>query len=109
MSLEVPPLTRYFGNQWVLRASAVRKPSEFIVMGDTTVDGFRDTEIVPFDTGSKEALVGNVHRNGANILFLDGHVQRYLQSELLVKYPPIPEEVAKQRLWNADSEPAQPW
>src|SRR5437667_939218 len=70
-----PPLSTYLGNQWVLRATAVRRSSEFIVMGDTNADGFDDTDIAPYSIGTRLELVGNVHHNGANILFADGHVQ----------------------------------
>jgi prepilin-type processing-associated H-X9-DG protein/prepilin-type N-terminal cleavage/methylation domain-containing protein len=105
--LATPPLSTH-GTDAVFRVTAVRRPSEFIVMGDTTVDGFRDTQIVA-DPGDRSALVGNVHHNGANILFLDGHVQWYLQSDLIVKFLPVPEEAAKQRLWNADGEPSRQW
>jgi prepilin-type processing-associated H-X9-DG protein len=87
----------------------VKRASEFILIGDTTADGTQDTEIVPTDIRpSPFALVGNIHRNGANILFLDGHVQWYLQTNLIVKWLPIPEEAARQRLWNADNEPSIP-
>ncbi len=105
-----PPLSGFFGNQWVLRAAAVRRASEFIVMGDTTVDGFRDLEIVPtLNPGDRRALVGNVHHNGANILFFDGHVQWFLQSDLVTKWLPVPEEAPRQRLWNSDGEPSEAW
>ena len=105
------PLTPPFSKSGVvLRATSVKSPSEFILMGDATVDGDRDPEIATFDTTpGQDSLVGNPHRGGANILFLDGHVQWYLQQDLLTKYPPVPEEAAKQRMWNADNEPTQPW
>jgi prepilin-type N-terminal cleavage/methylation domain-containing protein/prepilin-type processing-associated H-X9-DG protein len=106
-----PTTPPYAQESWLglIRATCVRRPSEFILMGDTTVDGWNDTEIWAWETRGVSALVGNVHRKGANILFLDGHVQWYLQSELVCTYLPIPEEAAKQRLWNADGEPSQPW
>ena len=91
----------------VLRATAVRRQSEFILMGDAKVDGDRDTEISPFAGAPDEGFVGDVHRGGANILFLDGHVQWYLRSELTVKYRPIAEEAVKQRMWNADNQPSR--
>jgi len=107
------PLTPPFikmNNQTVLRATSVKSASEFILMGDTSADGGRDTEIAPFDvSAAHDTIIGNVHRGGANILFLDGHVQWYLQKELLITYPPVAEEARKQRMWNADNEPAQPW
>jgi len=104
-----PPLSGFFGNQWVVRATAVKRSSEFIVMGDTTPDGYQDTEIVPTVNLDPQALVGNVHHKGANILFADGHVQWFLQKDLVIKWPPVPEEAAKQRLWNSDGEPSEAW
>jgi prepilin-type processing-associated H-X9-DG protein/prepilin-type N-terminal cleavage/methylation domain-containing protein len=106
--LPAPPLSTYSPNHRVLNATAVRKPSEFIVMGDTNADGWGDDAIVP-DPGDREGLVGNIHRNGANILFLDGHVQWFLQSALIVKYLPVREEAGKQMMWNADGQPSENW
>lgn len=103
-----PPLSSFPGNQWVIRASAVRRSSEFIVMGDTTADGFSDTEIVP-DATDRLTVVGNVHRNGANILFADGHVQWFLQRGLIMKWLPVADEAPRQRLWNADGQPSEAW
>ena len=101
-----PPYSQASGT--VNNVTAVRKPSEFILIADTMVDGNRDTEI-RCDPADAQVLVGNVHRNGANVLFLDGHVQWYLQSDLIVKFLPVAEKASKQRMWNADGEPSQPW
>ena len=78
------------------------------MLGDTTADGFYDQVIGP-DPNDAHWLVGNIHRRGANILFLDGHVQWNLQSELTVKYLPVPEESSRQQLWNADGKPSRDW
>ena len=97
------------GNQSsLLRATSVKRASEFILMGDSRVDGDRDTVISPYDAPGHEG-VGNIHRGGANILYMDGHVQWNLQRELLVKFRPIAEEAAKQRIWNADGEATRVW
>jgi prepilin-type processing-associated H-X9-DG protein/prepilin-type N-terminal cleavage/methylation domain-containing protein len=96
----------------VLRATSVRRASEFILIADATANGSRDTEAAPFDTSlgaPNDNIIGNVHRNGANVLFLDGHVQWYLRQDIGTKYPSVPEEAAKQRLWNADNESSQQW
>jgi len=77
-------------------------------MGDSRVDGDRDTVISPYDAPAHEG-VGNIHRGGTNILFMDGHVQWNLRSELLAKYRPIAQEAAKQRMWNADGEATRVW
>jgi prepilin-type N-terminal cleavage/methylation domain-containing protein/prepilin-type processing-associated H-X9-DG protein len=94
------------GSRSVLRATSVKSPSDFILMGDTTADGLRDTEIAAFDWS---AIVGKVHRSGANMLFLDGHVQWYLQKDLVTSWPPVASEAPKQRMWNADNEAAESW
>jgi len=93
----------------VLRATSVRRPSEFILMGDVKVDGDWDTQISPFAGVPHEGLVGDIHSGGANILFLDGHVQWYLRSQLTVKFPPVAEEAAKQAMWNADGQGSRAW
>jgi prepilin-type processing-associated H-X9-DG protein/prepilin-type N-terminal cleavage/methylation domain-containing protein len=92
---------------------SVRRPSEFIIMADTTANGSEDFRIAPDNTSlgvGAEDVIGNVHSGGANVLFFDGHVQWYLETDIRIQTrPPIPQEAAKQRLWNADNEPAQAW
>src|SRR2546426_224601 len=57
-----------------------------------------------------EDIIATVHGGGANVLFLDSHVQWYLQKDLRIQTRPlVAEESAKQRLWNADNEPAKQW
>jgi hypothetical protein len=36
-------------------------------------------------------------------------VQWHLRSEILVTWPPVAEQAAKQRLWNIDNQPSRPW
>jgi len=96
------------------KISSVRCPSEYILVGDTIVDGVNDLGIVSRDTSGIPGFpyssgVGKIHRGGANILFCDGHVQRYLQKNLLVIYPAVPDDAPTQRLWNADNQPFGPW
>ncbi len=95
----------------VPNVSKVKSSSEFILMGDTTADGYSDFEIRPnFNLNAGiEDVIGRPHNGGANVLFFDGHVQWYLQKDLIVKYPWIPQEAAKQRLWNLDNNPADNW
>jgi len=50
---------------------------------------------------------GSIHRGGANVLFCDGHVQWFLKRDLVVRWPVIAEEGAKQRMWNIDNRPAK--
>lgn len=86
----------------VHRANMVKSPSEFILMADTAGDGSWSFEIqAGFQAGRPS--FGRLHRGGANVLFFDGHVQWYLQKDLIVKYPKIPQEAARQRMWNIDN------
>jgi prepilin-type N-terminal cleavage/methylation domain-containing protein/prepilin-type processing-associated H-X9-DG protein len=94
------------------RPGAIRASADFIVMGDTTADGHYDFSISGFNWGGtpgKTNVISNHHRGGANILFGDGHVQWRLQKDLLVKTPVVPEEAAKQCMWNIDNKPSRPW
>jgi prepilin-type processing-associated H-X9-DG protein len=107
------PLTPPFnilGQPSVLRGTSIRSPAEFILIADSTADGSRDLGVYPIhSSASRDDIIGDVHRGGPNILFMDGHVQWYLQKDVTIKWPPVPEDSAKQRMWNADNEPSQPW
>jgi len=95
------------------RITNVKSPSEFILVADTVADGWEDLMIGPRDTSRPEfpyAIgIGKIHRHGANVLFCDGHVQWNLQQDLLVIYPAVPNDAAKQRFWNADNQAFGPW
>jgi prepilin-type processing-associated H-X9-DG protein/prepilin-type N-terminal cleavage/methylation domain-containing protein len=98
----------------VHRITSVKSPSEYILVADTTADGIEDYQIGPYPrnlgtTGGPSYAPADVHRGGANVLFCDGHVEWRLQADLLLKYPPVEEESAKQRMWNIDNQPARPW
>jgi prepilin-type N-terminal cleavage/methylation domain-containing protein/prepilin-type processing-associated H-X9-DG protein len=89
----------------------VHSPSEFIVMGDTTADGWMDFYVRPAERPPGplppiNSAPARIHRGGANILFADGHVKWYPRKELLVITPPIPQESNKHRMWNYDNEPS---
>jgi len=66
-----------------LRASRVRVPSEMIAVGDATAEGGDDYYIAPvrYFPG---APPGSIHRGGANVLFCDGHVEWFLQRDLVL-------------------------
>jgi prepilin-type N-terminal cleavage/methylation domain-containing protein/prepilin-type processing-associated H-X9-DG protein len=92
----------------------VRSPSEFILVADTVADGALDLLMGPRDASGIPGFpysggIGKIHRYGANVLFCDGHVQWYLQKDLLVIYPAVPDDAAKQRLWTADNQAFGPW
>jgi prepilin-type processing-associated H-X9-DG protein/prepilin-type N-terminal cleavage/methylation domain-containing protein len=94
------------------RANAVKSPSEFIIIADTAADGAADLQInaspLEAQPGMDDTL-SKIHRGGSNVLFFDGHVQWYLRSDLSIKWFPVAEEAARQRLWNADNQPSRPW
>jgi prepilin-type processing-associated H-X9-DG protein len=83
-----------------VKASRVRKPAEMIAIGDNTTDGSWDYNIDP--TTASE-FPGKIHRNGANILFCDGHVQWYLQKDLVNVKSTDPNGSAMNRMWNNDN------
>ncbi len=97
----------------VRQAMAVKRPSEFIVMADTTATGEYDFQVTPDNTSlgpGDEDIIATIHGGGANVLFFDGHVQWYLQKDIKIGTRPLlPQEAPKQRLWNADNEPARQW
>lgn len=105
-----PPFNK-MSSAFPLRATSVKSPAEFIVMADSTPKGYRDTEVEPNDPSAdvpNDQIIGNPHRDGANVLFCDGHVQWYLRKDVMTKWPPVPEEAGKQRMWNYDNEPSEP-
>jgi prepilin-type processing-associated H-X9-DG protein len=107
-NLVAPPFE--VGINTLLRITSVKRSSEFILMADSTADGTRDAGIFPYhQSAARNDVIGNIHSGGPNILFLDGHVQWYAHKDVTTQYPPVPEESAKQRMWNADGEPSQPW
>jgi len=91
------------------KVTNVKSPSSLILVADTTADGWEDFWITKqIVSGPAMQSVATIHRGGANVLFCDGHVQWYLQQDISVKWPPVPEEAAKQRLWNADDLASDP-
>jgi len=87
----------------------VKRASDFIMIGDSAGDAYGDFVIAPNRYFPSDEVIGNIHRGGLNVLFADGHVQWYLQKDLIVPTPVAAEDAAKQRLWNTDNEPARPW
>jgi prepilin-type processing-associated H-X9-DG protein len=85
-----------------LPASRVRVPEDMIAIADGTVDGKVEGSIAPLAASGSYAWPGNVHGGGANVLFCDGHVQWYLQKELVVELAPEPSQRHRVRRWNND-------
>jgi prepilin-type processing-associated H-X9-DG protein/prepilin-type N-terminal cleavage/methylation domain-containing protein len=87
-----------------LSAGRVRRPSEMIAITDSNADGKQDYLIWPSVDGWGPP--GLIHSGGANVLFCDGHVQWYLQKDLVVEsWGENPRYFAIRRMWNNDNQP----
>ncbi|HEV8378610.1 MAG TPA: DUF1559 domain-containing protein [Tepidisphaeraceae bacterium] len=102
------------------RATSVKSASEFILIADTGADAWSDFHLLPGPSRAQPGVpsqarpglddsLSDIHRGGSNVLYCDGHVQWHLRSEILVTWPPVAEQAAKQRLWNIDNQPSRPW
>lgn len=92
-----PYAADYYGE---LRANLVRRPAAMIAVADSNGDGNWDSFIAPSDNPKHHP--GKVHNGGANVLFCDGHVQWYLQKDLILTPPPDlpPRSMEEQGRWN---------
>jgi prepilin-type N-terminal cleavage/methylation domain-containing protein/prepilin-type processing-associated H-X9-DG protein len=85
---------------WVSE-SEVRMPAEMVAIGD----GYQKysslwVEIVPKEAHTQEGrTIGDIHREGANVVFCDGHVE-YNKKQKWIE----PTEGARRR-WNKDNQP----
>ena len=86
-----------------VRAGRVKKASEMIAIADNTTDGFWDYALDPWEP---REYPGKIHRNGANVLFCDGHVDWFAQKELIRPDPNTGPGSAMNRMWNADNQVA---
>jgi prepilin-type N-terminal cleavage/methylation domain-containing protein/prepilin-type processing-associated H-X9-DG protein len=96
----------------VRQITQVRSSSELILIADANANAIEDYGLKAYQLGvapNPNQAAADVHRGGANVLFCDGHVQWHVQKDLFLTAPPIAEEAAKQRMWNIDNQPAQPW
>jgi prepilin-type processing-associated H-X9-DG protein len=73
-----PARTRY------VKASRVKVSSEMIAIADNHPKGVWDYNLDPNDPTE---YPGDVHHGGANVLFCDGHVSWYNQSDVVVQFP----------------------
>jgi prepilin-type processing-associated H-X9-DG protein/prepilin-type N-terminal cleavage/methylation domain-containing protein len=100
------------GDGGELKASRVRKASNMIAIADSWGEWptyNNDFVITPRDDGQAQ-MPGRIHNGGANVLFCDGHVEWFLQKDLMVHSPvPLPDllplEVKIHRMWNRDNQP----
>ena len=94
-----------------VHASRVRFPSKMIAVTDSDGDGFLDFESCPYGVGDhRRTLPGNVHDRGANVLFCDGHVEWFLQKDLLrADSGGRSPDHAVRRMWNNDHSTGYPF
>ena len=88
-----------------IAANRVKVPSEMIAIADTTADGLSDCAISPRAGAEHIMWPAKVHNGGANVLFCDGHVQWYLQKDLLFSDWTDPRGREIRRMWNNNHEP----
>lgn len=69
------------GTRQKVRVNEVKHPSELIVAGDSDGDKYYDSMF-----GAAGMIPGNWHRNGANIVFVDNHVD-WRKTISLIKNP----------------------
>ena len=86
----------------------MKYPSEMIAVADGPVRGFIDFQLCP-ELGTIGAP-SKIHGEGANVLFCDGHVLWYPQSEVTLPDSPYTgDERARYdriaRMWNFDHRP----
>jgi prepilin-type processing-associated H-X9-DG protein/prepilin-type N-terminal cleavage/methylation domain-containing protein len=85
-----------------VHANRVKFPSEMIAIGDTVVDGRGDFLLCPWPGAESVLWPAKIHGGGANVLFCDGHVQWYLQWDLVGPDWTDPRSAAIRRMWNND-------
>jgi prepilin-type N-terminal cleavage/methylation domain-containing protein/prepilin-type processing-associated H-X9-DG protein len=86
-----------------LKAGKVKVASEMIAITDGSSGGSWDFNI---DPGQADQYPGKIHHGGANVLFVDGHVQWYLQKDLLLPGYSITDGRTQRiaRMWNNNHE-----
>jgi prepilin-type processing-associated H-X9-DG protein/prepilin-type N-terminal cleavage/methylation domain-containing protein len=89
-----------------LKATRVRVPAQTIAIADSNADELTFFAISPIPGAAGEPP-GAIHRGGANVLFCDGHVQWYAQTELRkpLSFGSAEERLrwqAMERMWNYD-------
>jgi prepilin-type N-terminal cleavage/methylation domain-containing protein/prepilin-type processing-associated H-X9-DG protein len=82
-----------------IRASRVKSASEMIAIADNTTDGQWDYNLDPWNATE---YPGKIHRNGSNVLFMDGHVDWYLQKDLINVDPATGPGSQMNAMWNID-------
>jgi prepilin-type processing-associated H-X9-DG protein/prepilin-type N-terminal cleavage/methylation domain-containing protein len=92
----------------LVKSTKVKKPAEMIAIADSNGEfGNFLMAAAEWQAGMPDGsgrAPGYIHQGGANVLFCDGHVQWYLQKDLLVADWQRGNEPIR-RLWNNDNEP----
>jgi prepilin-type N-terminal cleavage/methylation domain-containing protein/prepilin-type processing-associated H-X9-DG protein len=87
-----------------VRATRIKAPAELIALADRGrgTDRYRYN----IDPTTQTEYPGNIHRNGANVLFVDGHVSWFLQKDLtnVGRGSLRPGWEQMRRMWNRDHE-----
>jgi prepilin-type processing-associated H-X9-DG protein len=96
-----PPQTLASGPITWVSESKVRAPSDMIAIGDAYAEGLHNSTMLSPENPSSpdDWYMGTIHRDGANIVFCDGHVE-YGKTEDWIR----PTETARMR-WNNDNQP----
>src|SRR5206468_2128724 len=102
MNFDQGPSKWQIYNSGLNKAKSVQSPSQFLIIADSGNDHYNDLDISAVDDTVFHWGVAAVHHGGANALFLDGHVEWRIQSDLICTWEPVPQEAWKQRLWNYD-------
>ena len=96
--------SRTHEKQREVRANRVKRPSEMIAILDGVADGVFDYLVQPNRGHNPRTWPGTIHKNGANVLFCDGHVTWYAQKDLLnIEGTSAPEQ-RMARMWNNNHE-----
>jgi len=87
-------------NAGQLKAARVKMATEMIAIADNTPDGSWDFNL---DPQQADQYPGKIHHGGANVLFCDGHVEYYLQKDLILPNGANnTHDRALAQLWNND-------
>jgi len=91
-----------------VRATRVKMPAETIAIADRVRSKIATRYRYNVDPTTVSEYPGDVHRNGANVLFCDGHVAWYLQKDLInvnsnsASGAPAPGWQQMRMMWNRD-------
>lgn len=88
------------GHRGTKRVTQVKFSSKMIAVTDGNADGFYDFEARPSTTLTSP---GNIHGDGSNVLFCDGHVDWYPQKDLINRSTHRnSDQIEKLRMWSYD-------